>query len=81
MSAFSPKSSAALVLEAEQRGLVRSLLASMFPGAEVHRSEQLSEDVIECLLTVPEGERMAPRTAWICRSSGSVQVMDGWPVL
>ena len=81
MSAFSPKSSAALVLEAEQRGLVRSLVVSVVPGARIHRTEQLTEDVIECLISVPDGERESPRTAYIDRPSGSVSVIDGWHVL
>lgn len=84
MSAFSPKSTAALILEREQHGQVQQLLAGRFTGARVVQTTQLSDDVLEALFTVPYGypsPRRCAKTAWICRASSSVQIMDGWNVL
>lgn len=83
MSAFAPRSTAALTLDRETFGLAEKLLAAQFPTAEIFRVQRLSTDVVEVLFVVPmgEGRRPAEKVAWICRAGLVVQVMDGWPVL
>lgn len=51
-------------------------------SAEVVSVKQLSEDIVECLITVPgAGDRRDAYTALVCRTSGSVQFIGNWDVL
>jgi hypothetical protein len=81
MAAFAPRSNAALRIDADLHlNMTRLLVERGFPGARVVKAERLNDDVCECLFTVPRDGRRVAQMAWVCRS-GSVQIMEGWPVL
>ena len=50
-------------------------------SAEVVQVNRLSEDVVECLVTVPGVGRRDAYLALVCRTSGAVQFINNWDVL
>lgn len=85
MSAFSPKSTAALTAERTRESNVLKLLRQRGYRDVVLVSVELrNDDVVEALFTTPvvtaDGvQKREARRAWVCRS-GAVQILDNWDV-
>jgi hypothetical protein len=86
MSAWSPKSTAALAVEhSRQENVMRLLRGKGYRDVVLISVEERTDDVIEALFTTPvvtaEGvQRREARRAWICRSSSTVQILDNWDI-
>lgn len=83
MTAFAPRSSAALRIDQDLYANVQRLLAGRYTGARLQQATQLDENTVEALFTVPYGApsiKRVAKLAWINRRTSSIQVVDGWPV-
>lgn len=80
------KSNAAITLEREQEKRIVKLLrlsGQNDPVIVKGTVRALSEDVIELAFSTPASppavDRRNVKTAWLCKTSGSVQIIDGLP--